>query len=541
MGGLACLVIVIAYAIIRVALVRMFAIENGSLGAVGEMLFLFVGVILPCSWAWRTTTRRREEDLPLAAIIVPPEPNALRVIPSKLVQARQKNPETGKLIWTAVTSTVVIVGAIWIFVSERGVGSERTLSIIHPPLTQEEKANIEQERLRNLAIHNERKAERGRREWRESWSKAQESFSSEEYQSYLNKRLGGEEKPPLVPVTPITPFFGRKPLPVLPPTPPKQEELSPFFRGEELPVKTSIAQDLGKAFGFCYGQRRTLSQIHRMFPELKAQVSLATMQWDNALKEAEEGVEARLRMVLREHWDDVRAVMIAQADPILEEQKRNATRDTAISFLELVKHRANGAMESPAREMMLASHPDFVASPGREFANGYTGIFSSIGHPKAHGVDLSIRYPLSWKQFETDRPDIVQKWTSDGGHGTDVFMVQVTMLPEHLTPNEMAAYFTESFAKEMFAEGGNVLSFETKILERLPLGIVHFTQTVERLDVNLEIRGALHYLIHENALISFQFMCYTSEDPDRNEARIKKLEPLITSIVNSVVLSTRFK
>lgn len=112
--------------------------------------------------------------------------------------------------------------------------------------------------------------------------------------------------------------------------------------------------------------------------------------------------------------------------------------------------------------------PSLVKAPELEFATGFTGTFSSKGHSKAKGVELTVRYPLSWKQFEADRPNIVQKWTSDGGHGTDIFMVQVRKFPAIPTPQESAELFTESFAKEMFEDGGKTLSYTTGRLERLP-------------------------------------------------------------------------
>lgn len=312
-------------------------------------------------------------------------------------------------------------------------------------------------------------------------------------------------------------------------------------RAQAPPVKTSIAQDLGRTFGFCYGQRLSLTQLRQMFPDLETQIMLAEMQWNTAFKEAEEGVEARLKALAPDQWTDTRAKMIAQFEPILKQQNSKATREIAINFLEVVEQRAKGAIDSPNREMLLASHPKFMKSPELEFAAGYTGTFSSKGHSKAKGVELTVRYPLSWKQLEADRPNIVQKWTSDGGHGTDIFMVQIRKLPALPTPQESAELFTESFAKEMFEDGGKTLSYTTGRLENLPLGIIHFTQTTKRLDLSVDTRGVFYYLVLDDAFIVLQFMCYTPGGAEAMEARIKQLEPLTRAIVNSLVLPTNYK
>lgn len=312
-------------------------------------------------------------------------------------------------------------------------------------------------------------------------------------------------------------------------------------RAQVPPVKTSIAQDLGKTFGFCYGQRLSLNQLRQMFPDLETQIMLTEMQWNSAFKEAEEGVEARLKVFAPDEWADARTKIIAQIEPILRQQNSKSTREMAINFLEVVQQRAKGVLDSPNREMLLASHPQFVKSPEQEFAAGYTGTFSSKGHPKAKGVELTFRYPLSWKQLEADRPNIVQKWTSDGGHGTDIFMLQIRKFPDPPTPQESEELFTESFAKEMFEVGGKVLSYTTGRLEKLPLGIVHFTQTTKRLDLSVDTRGVFYYLIHEDAFIALQFMCYTPGGAEAKEARIQQLDPLIKAMVNSLVLPTNYK
>ncbi len=316
---------------------------------------------------------------------------------------------------------------------------------------------------------------------------------------------------------------------------------APGATGQTPPVKTTVVHDLGATYGFCYGQHFSLMQLRQMYPDLEAQIALAEMRWNIAFKQAEEGVETRLKELAQGQWEDMKVKMVAQIEPILRKQNSTATRDVAINFLEVVQQRAKGVLDSPSREMLLASNPNFVKSPELEFASGYTGMFSSKGHPKAKGVELTIRYPLSWKQFEADRPNIVQKWTSDGGHGTDVFMVQVRKLPAMPTEQERAELFTESFANEMFEDGGKVISYTTGKLERLPLGIVHFTQTTKRLDVSVDTQGVFYFLIFDDSFIALQFMCYTPGGAEAKDARIKQLEPLIKLIVNSLVLPTSYK
>ena len=315
----------------------------------------------------------------------------------------------------------------------------------------------------------------------------------------------------------------------------------PVARGQEPEIKTTLAEDLVRTFGFCYSQRLSLKQLRQKFPDMEAQIMLTEMQWDNAFEEAEFAVEARLKALVPKQWEEKREKMFSDFEPTIRQQNSKANREIAGQFLKVVQQRAKGALESPNREILLSSHPKFVKSPELEFTTGYIGAFASKGHSKAKGVELSVRYPLSWKQYEADRPNIVQKWISGAGHGTDVFMIHIRKLSELPTPEEKAEFFTEAFANTMFEDGGKPLSYITKRLERQSVGIVHFTQTTERLDLTIDTRGVFYYLIHEDAFIALQFMCYTPGGADAREARIKQLEPLVKAIVNSLVLSTKYK
>lgn len=299
--------------------------------------------------------------------------------------------------------------------------------------------------------------------------------------------------------------------------------------------RSSLVEDLARTFGFCLGQHYTLDQLRREHPEMQAQVKLAEMKWNLAFEKAEAGVEARLKEIFGEKWEGVRASMHAQMEPALKQQNSGATPETIASFLQLVEKRSTGVIESAnALEMLLSSDPRFVQAPEQEMARGFIGRFTTKDHPKAKGLELNLRHPLSWKKEEAERPNIVQKWTSDGGHGTDVFMLQVRRFPAPLTAEEKAEVFSEAMAKELF--GAGLLSYTTSTLERMPVGISHFTNTAERLDFKLESRGVSFHLVFQDVWISLQFMCYTPGGAEAREARIKQLDPLIKMIAGSLVL-----
>jgi hypothetical protein len=218
LGLVACLVILIAYAALRVAMARVLGIENRSLGALGESLLVLLLVLLPMSWAWMRIVNERE---PLE-LIAPEELEVKNSVPvavtSKVrakpaISVRGRGSERVVLAWVAVFALACVGGTLWVFVSNPGVEDEPWADVDHLPLTEEQKEEIEKKRLRNLAIHEARKVENERKERFKNWDKVLNP--DEETLQYLERlrEKREQETGPTSPAVPETPFFEGKPTP----------------------------------------------------------------------------------------------------------------------------------------------------------------------------------------------------------------------------------------------------------------------------------------------------------------------------------------
>ena len=60
----------------------------------------------------------------------------------------------------------------------------------------------------------------------------------------------------------------------------------------------------------------------------------------------------------------------------------------------------------------------FAVTPAAtEFASGNRKKFHTADHPKSKGLKMVLSYPNSWLAEEGDRPNVVQKFFSEGGVG----------------------------------------------------------------------------------------------------------------------------
>lgn len=300
------------------------------------------------------------------------------------------------------------------------------------------------------------------------------------------------------------------------------------------PVKATLVEDLAKTYGFCHTQRVQLAQVRGKFPKLEAQVQAAELAWNSAFSQAEEGVTERLKEHLGAEWPGAEK----QA---AEELETRATAITAVldeagavAFLTEVGQHAKGVMESPQREMLLATDPRFVAEPEQEFLRGYKRRWPCPGGLKALGRRVSVEAPLSWKEKLPTTAGVTREWVVDGGHGRDTLSVMLRRLPGVPPPADAAEFFTEDFGRSFCEDGLTFVSFATSKLGDVPMGIVHGTGHVEQIDGTADMHMVYHYLLKGDTFLVVSFGTTRSGPAEVRQARMKQLEPLMKLVVGSV-------
>lgn len=102
-------------------------------------------------------------------------------------------------------------------------------------------------------------------------------------------------------------------------------------------------------------------------------------------------------------------------------QKNGAIDDCRIA--KMYDHRLK-KLESNTHKNQASSQN----SPEAEFLSGRTQSYITKGHPKAMGIDITLKYPQSWKAEEGELPHILQDITTEYGRDSVNMMIVVTAL-----------------------------------------------------------------------------------------------------------------
>lgn len=300
---------------------------------------------------------------------------------------------------------------------------------------------------------------------------------------------------------------------------------------------------VSEAYGYIIGQEYSLYNIKKKLPQFEMSILRSQMMFNSTFGKSKDGMRKYLVEYLGQN-DFNRLLengLIREIKNMLDNQI--VTEEIAINFISEVEGRAKGNIPSTVLQTLLSFQ--FADRPQDEFTSGFTSTFKTKGHPKSKNTDWQIKVPKSWKAEETNRPNIIQKFVSDYGSGTQSIMLMVKEISQSkdykMTKEELNDFFTEKEMKNMVPDGGNFISFTKMTFDNNIGGMIEFENINDRLDLKLKIRMLQFMFIRGNKIYFLQ--CFVgSEKPDMDlSLEIKKYLPLYRLVANSIVVNDQYK
>jgi hypothetical protein len=186
-----------------------------------------------------------------------------------------------------------------------------------------------------------------------------------------------------------------------------------------------------------------------------------------------------------------------------------------------------------------------AVGPASEFLDGSRATFTTEGHPKAKSVNFKISYPNSWAAAEGERPNIVQKFVSEGGNGLEMAMIITKELPIPagmvVTKEDMRELFAASGLSEMLPAGAEFIDSQSTEIEATPAGILEYRMNGDRAGISLMIHAWTLNFIYEKILVQVQFQV-GGPAGGRKEVnqRMAEFKPLFTLMANSIVFPDKW-
>ncbi len=316
------------------------------------------------------------------------------------------------------------------------------------------------------------------------------------------------------------------------------------YASAEIQLTNALAKDIGQTYGFYLGQNYSLSEISKKYPSMSGLALIAEKEFAAAFKSSIEGMDALMSKHAKAEWERIKDQLTNRvADSLNIDQ---ATESQARQFIELVRQRAKGNIESPVIETLLLFKSGYEKHPEHEFLDGYKQKYTSNGAGKAKGVAFSIEAPKTWAAKEGNRPNIVQKFVSENGRGLELLLVLIKEMPlqpgEMITDKDVAEILNPTDIKDFLPDSAEHIASGKLTLENLPGFWVHFKLNMSRVRNSVGMETIIYVIFYKDKMIQIQGQVTTSANGKAIErGGLEKYEKLFDLMANSFVIASMYK
>lgn len=179
----------------------------------------------------------------------------------------------------------------------------------------------------------------------------------------------------------------------------------------------------------------------------------------------------------------------------------------------------------------------------KEFMSGQRSTYTTLGNPKARGLEVTFDHPRSWDGAEGKRPNTLYQVTSDAGRGLELCNLVIRELPETLTKQDLAELFDPSELKDLVPSGGHFINGARTTIDGQPAAWVHFSHEMDRAGMKLRLLSIMYPVYFDKKLIIFSCSVgdSASKPPSELQKRYRTNLPLFQQLANTLVIHTKWK
>lgn len=199
-----------------------------------------------------------------------------------------------------------------------------------------------------------------------------------------------------------------------------------------------------------------------------------------------------------------------------------------------------GAFRGALAATALLSPASVSAQPSEiaEFQARQTVQFSSRGHEKARGLNVTLRYPRSWRAEEGDRPHVLQNFLATNGSGSNCNIL--IRDGGGATAAELRQAIRPENAPNVVPRSMTLVAAQATTLDNQQAVEIQVRQSVNRGGVAVEARMVMFMAVYRDSLVNLT--CGTGAPTAQDaELRYRAYLPLFRRVAGSVIFQDQYR
>lgn len=308
---------------------------------------------------------------------------------------------------------------------------------------------------------------------------------------------------------------------------------------EKINISKPKHKRASEAYGYLLGQELTLTYYQSIIPSLSSNCNLAQLNFNSTFGNAKIEIEEYLKAYLGEE-KFTEYVNHLNGEAVKMNNSKKVDEASVINYINEVEERAKGKIKTPVLETLLSFQ--FKENPIDEFVYGFTKVINTKNYPKTNNIDWVIKIPISWKEVESERSNIITTFKSDYGDGNQSIMLIVNDFEEingkPPTQKEIEEIISEVEMRKLFSNKEiKFVSFKKMKIDNNQGGMIETEAIMERLDMKLKIRTLSFVFIKHTRMYIIQCLINATNINEDLSFEMKKHINLFKLVVNSTFVN----
>ena len=304
-------------------------------------------------------------------------------------------------------------------------------------------------------------------------------------------------------------------------------------------ISEPALKQIGKAYGFAWSQKKMVELISEQHPDLALSLKSYQMIFTMKFSNPEARAETLLRNELGSSFDPWRDKHFKT--PIKELLSGPILLDQAENFHALLAQRSEGILPEDVQATFLWLK--YAPRPEAEITDGWTRDYSSSGDPKALGLDVTLKMPMSWSSAPGRRPHILRSWTDQNGSGLGFINLQVRDISDWQgVANEKVLEALVEAAPDMIPKRATLIDYQPMSLDTAPFVRIDYTAPVASGGIEITQINRTYFGYFEGRLLNL--MCgqgfEVNDMRDHNDLR-RGVNALCHQVATSLVIINRWE
>jgi hypothetical protein len=294
------------------------------------------------------------------------------------------------------------------------------------------------------------------------------------------------------------------------------------------------------AYGFYLGQLTSANSLIKVHPSLSPAADKALNKWNLNYLSSIENITTELTAIYGNKFVEFKKQMKAKMS---ETDYSSVSIDDAKFAIQSIQDRANGNIPSPIIETLLSYNPIYQKNPDKEMINGFVKEYFTKESIKSKGVNIKLKYPKSWLAENGNRPHVIQKFTSNYGHGSTLALIMLTKPKEPLSQTDIDILLSEEGMKSQIPENSKIISVNPNLtMDNFPAASITFYHVQSQMNLKFGMMTTFYIIYYKGCQISLMLTA-SSEQDNFDEAKNKYLtnKKLFWRIANNLTILSQYE